>query len=277
MDTPVNYLVAYDFTPEADAAVSHGLTIANRNNGAVQLLHLVKNEKAIKDAEDRLNKVIADLGLNDGDPAIEAHVVVGNIFEDISKIADYSHAKMVIMGTHGAKGFQKITGSHAMKVITSSSVPFVVCQHDHSHDTYNKIVIPVNLTKESIRVMQFAVEVAKMFDSEVHIVGSKQNDEWLDNKISNNIVNVRKYMAENGVKSEVAILDGKAAYVNEVLEYGHNIGAELYALAYFSESLLPQFDTFAQNLITNSENVPVLIINAEEVGVVNSQYSFITI
>jgi hypothetical protein len=40
----------------------------------------------------------------------------------------------------------------------------------------------------------------------------------------------------------------------------------MIALAYHSESLLPQFDSFAQSLITNEEKLPVMIIAAKPAG-----------
>jgi len=50
------------------------------------------------------------------------------------------------------------------------------------------------------------------------------------------------------------------------LDFGKKMGADMCAIAYFSDSLLPQFDTFAQSMITNEQKVPVLIINAKESG-----------
>jgi hypothetical protein len=40
----------------------------------------------------------------------------------------------------------------------------------------------------------------------------------------------------------------------------------MVAIAYHSESLLPQFDTFAQSLITNENNLPCMILKSKQAG-----------
>jgi hypothetical protein len=55
-------------------------------------------------------------------------VRVGSVYEDIGDAAAEIDADLIIMGTHGMRGMQFITGSRALRVITSSSVPFVVVQ-----------------------------------------------------------------------------------------------------------------------------------------------------
>ena len=47
-------------------------------------------------------------------------------------------ASAIIMGTHGAKGMQKLFGSFAMKVIISTSVPFMVVQKDSEIKKVNR-------------------------------------------------------------------------------------------------------------------------------------------
>ena len=46
------------------------------------------------------------------------------------KLAEQINASAIIMGTHGAKGMQKVFGSFAMKVIISTGVPFMVVQEN---------------------------------------------------------------------------------------------------------------------------------------------------
>jgi len=45
-------------------------------------------------------------------------------------------ALMVVMGTHGIKGMQKLMGSWALKVITSSKVPFIAVQDTPKADVF---------------------------------------------------------------------------------------------------------------------------------------------
>lgn len=270
------YLVPHDFSAAADSAVQHALNLARETDAGIRLLHVVKADNEVAANSKKLQEVANALNLADGDPVVDTKVIVGSIFEDIGKIASFSDTQLIVMGTHGAKGMQRLFGSYALKVITSSHIPFLVVQEDKkSAPGCDKIVMPLNLAKESAQVLKFAEDLATHFSSEIHIVVEHQKDEWLINKIRNNILMAKKHMAERGVTCKVDIMPGKMAFNKEVVEYAKDNGADLLAVGYFSESLLPQFDTFAQSLLVNEANIPVLIVNAEAVGSVSGQYSFI--
>src|SRR5690554_7875935 len=83
------------------------------------------------------------------------------------------------MGTHGAVGMQKLFGSYAMKVVVNSSVPFLVVQDGVDHGTLNNIVVPITTSKESLQIINIAGEIAKTFDSSIHVIAEKQSDQRL--------------------------------------------------------------------------------------------------
>ena len=276
MENQAIYLVPFDFSPIGENAALHALQMAATIGGSVTLLHVVKSEHEVTNAEQLLDEVVGNMAQGRS-VSVSGRVVVGSIFEEIGRIAEALDAHLIVMGTHGARGLQKIFGSHAIRVITSSSIPFVVTQEKTHGDSINRIVMPVNLTKESIQVMKFAVDLAQKFDAEVHVLGEAEADEWLENKVKVNMMLARKYFAKHGIRSEVTMLPGNKSYEEEVIEYGQANNADLFAIAYFTESLLPQFDTFAQSVITNEPQIPVLVINAQEIMKSTSQFSFITV
>jgi nucleotide-binding universal stress UspA family protein len=238
----------------------------------------VKKEKEITDSKTRLDAMISDLKLDADAPKVDSKVVVGNIIQDIGKIAGYDDATLIVMGTHGAKGLQRLLGSNAIRVITNSGTPFLVVQDKMpSNSKIDRIVMPIDLAKESIQILKFAVDLAKQFGAEIHVVGSHQSDEWLINKVRNNITNVRNYLKKHNISFSVKSLEGKKSYQEEVIQYAQEVGADLMDVAYYSESILPQFDTFAQSLITNELKMPVLIVDANEIGQASGQYSFLSV
>src|SRR5690554_1210273 len=96
------FIVPHDFTSVGDAALKYAMFLAKPRKTAIILLHIVSNKTKAKPALEKLEKIISNLDLNVGDGAVEAKVVEGNIFDDISKIAEESDARLIIMGTHGA-------------------------------------------------------------------------------------------------------------------------------------------------------------------------------
>ncbi len=272
----MKYLVPYDFTPITRAALNHAFAISRQQPGQIELLHIIAEEKQRQDAENRFKKLLAEL--NEADQAItECQVRLGDIFHDISKEAEEGGARLLIMGTHGAKGLQKILGSHALKVITSSKTPFIVTQSKSPEKSIEKIVLPVDLSKESVQVVGFAASLARSFKAQVDLVCKPQKDEFLSKKLSNNILKARRYLHQHEIAYELHTLPGKHSLSREVMEYGESMRADLFAIAHFPESILPQFDRFSQELITNKAEIPVLIVNASQVGDVQANYSFISI
>lgn len=267
-------LVPFDFTSITRTALDHALAYAKIANASIELFHVVDKERDISDAEHRLSAIVKEL-LPEDRNRVEPRVKVGTIFKDITKEAQEGDAQLLVMGTHGEKGLQKLVGSNAIKVITSGKFPFIITQGKGPAGTIKRIVLPVNLTKESLQIVDFAAKVAKRFDAEVHIVHEPEEDEWLDKKIRINTAHANNHLTKEGVKHSVATLPGKKSFATEVIEYGAINNADFFAVAHFSESILPQFDRFSQVLITNPLQLPVLIINASDVGRVRGHYTFI--
>lgn len=72
-------------------------------------------------AEDTMNEFIRD---NFKDLNVQGKVVTGYPAEEILAIAEAEGADMIVMGTHGRKGIDRILfGSVAEKVVKSSPVP----------------------------------------------------------------------------------------------------------------------------------------------------------
>jgi nucleotide-binding universal stress UspA family protein len=259
------YIVPHDLSPVGDAALDYALFLGEQVNIQVMLLHLVDNKAKIGPVEQKLQNIVSTRNI----PAnVNVSYVVrqGDIFTDIAKIANEKGAQLIIMGTHGAKGFQKLTGSHAMKVITSCDVPFLIVQSGTKHAPIRNIVVPIDLTKESLQIVSSAGDLARMFDATVHVIGERHNDEGLSQQTKNRVLLIRNKYDEKGAKCEVHLLKNGGSYSKKIMQYVSEVGINVIAIAYHSESLLPQFDSFAQSLITNELKLPCMIIAAKPAG-----------
>lgn len=258
-------LVPHDFTSVGDNALEYSLVLAKALEANIHLLHVIKGESGRNNAKTKLEKIISNI--KDKPAAVEVDYIIksGSIFTDIAAAAAEQHASIIIMGTHGAKGMQKLFGSFAIKVITSTHVPFLVVQEKYSGKDFSKIVIPIDESQESLQVEQSISAIAKILDAEVHILTEKKIDSNLKLKNAVHSGLLSKQFKENGIPCEKAVLKGKS-YHKEIVKYAVEHKSDLISFAYHSDSLLPQFDTFAQNLITNESGVPVLVVNSKEAG-----------
>lgn len=260
-------LVPHDFTAVANNALNYAITIAKDMKANVELLHVVKDSKGTSKAKAEFEKIIGGLKDKPAKVAVNYHIKSGSIFTDIAKMAQELHASLIIMGTHGSKGLQqKMFGSFALKVITSTHVPFLVVQDEFTGMDLSKIVVPLDETQESLQIEQVTTGIAEIFKSEVHILTEKKIDANLKLKVAVHSGLLSKQFKEAGISYVSEQIKKDKGYATDIANYAAKNGANLIAFAYHSDSLLPQFDTFAQNVITNKKGVPVLIVNSKEAG-----------
>lgn len=256
---PSILLVPHDFTPVADSALKDALTIANQTGSEILLLHIVKNTKDMQVANKILENTIKTLG--EQKVKISQRIEVGNIFEDIAKVAEEVRASIIIMGTHGAKGMQKLFGSFAIKVVKSTSVPFMVVQEKVINNNIREIVLPVTASKESLQILHTTANLAKALLATVNIVYEYKEEISLQRKIKNYVKIAKEQLLEKGVKNVKEFqLQGKGNYQSQIIDFSKKNNIDLISVAYYTESVFAPLDTFAQDLITNEEKIPTLII-----------------
>jgi nucleotide-binding universal stress UspA family protein len=257
------FIVPHDFTTVGDTALNYALYLAKPRNTSIELLHIVNHKDHASTAFSKLNEIIDNLNLSVGDVTVKAIVEVGNIFDDIGKIAENKGARMIVMGTHGAKGMQKLFGSYAIKVVTSTSVPFLVVQEGVEHKEIKNLVVPIDVSKESLQVINVAADIARTFGSHVYVVSENQKDQRLSQQMKIRISLVKKEYQEKNIDSSIELTTGSKSYCTKVINFAKSVDADMIAFAYHSSSLFAAFDTYAQKLITNEENIPCLIVNSK--------------
>ncbi len=138
-------LVPTDFTKVGDAAINHAIVVGHAIQATIFILHVINNKHDISEAKLKLETLQARIQ-KDHNVQIQTIVRIGSIFEDIDKVATEVDANLIIMGTHGMRGMQFITGSRALKIVTESSIPFIIVQERGIRESgYDKIVVPLDL------------------------------------------------------------------------------------------------------------------------------------
>lgn len=260
------YLIPFDFTHVSESALRLGLDLAIANNGSVMLLHVVKKHSEKKDIKKQFKKTISDLSESDAKMVV-TRILVGDIFDDITKAAEIIDAALIVMGTHGARGFQKIFGSNAVKMISHSSTPLMITQGKKTVDKINAIVMPFSFEKKTIQITNLATSIAKKFNATIHLVGYHDTDEWLEKNMVNNQKIIRQHLQENGIEHVIANIPAGSDYIEELMKYGQEIDADLMAAGYYQDGIITNPNSFIQSMIENELHLPLLTVNAEELGV----------
>ena len=257
-------IVPHDFTSVADNALHHAINTARISGAEIHLLHVVSKEKGIAEAKSKLEQVIS--GAAASDLVMHPEVRVGNIFDDIGDFASEVHAELIFMGTHGQHGWQHITGSHALKVITHSTVPFIVVQEKPIKETgYDDIVVPLDLNKETKQKLAYVANIATYFKSRVHIITPDESDEFLRHQVKANIQFSVRFFQERGIEVTTKVAPN-SGFDKEVVKHAVSLDADLIAIMNLNRNNMLGVITASheQYILTNDAQIPTLIVNPVE-------------
>ncbi len=256
-------LVPVDFSDVSRVAMEHAAKLAETIDASVVLLNVVGSAEEVNPAKLKLAEEVKIIANSNSNIDVRVAVRIGNIFEDIAETAAEESAVLIIMGTHGAKGWQKLTGSHALKVITSSKVPFIVVQKKGIKNTgYDDIVVPMDLGVHSKQKLETVAEIAKYFDSRVHVFADRVESEAA--KVKSNIIFAHKYLSERNVKHDTKVAEKAGGFDEQVLAYSKEVDADLIVIMNEGGGVFG--GKHEQAMITNSDEIPVMTVNAKESG-----------
>ncbi len=261
-------LVPTDFTEVAHTAINHAVELAKTTKTSVVILHVVKELEDVTSITLKLEEEVKLANKINKDVLVTSLVKVGNIFDDIGDAANEVNASLIVMGTHGASGWQKLTGSNALKIITNSSVPFIIVQKEVMKESgYDCIITPLDLHNETKQKLEIVADMAKYFDSEVHIVTPKETDKFLMHKLNGNIAWAKKYLTQKGINNTAHIVPKKGDFVDQMLKIAKEVDADLISIMNLQKnSLIGMLSNYEQDIITNDEQIPVLCINPIDIS-----------
>lgn len=258
-------VVPWDFTPVAEHALAHAVKISRMVGNDICLLHIV--DTSIKAAEEadkkkKLQKTIEESSAK-YNSVITWHISKGSIFTAIADFANDKEASLVVMGTHGMKGMQKLTGSWALKVIVKSKIPFIVVQDPPAdQERYHNIVFPIDFRAENKEKLKMAIFMGKYFDSKVHLLVATTTDPSLAKKTKINLNFGVKYLIQNNIEYEIHEVV-KGDFARQTLDFALKINADLIVIVTTKNITFADYVVGAseQYLIANSSKIPVCCVN----------------
>jgi nucleotide-binding universal stress UspA family protein len=264
MEAGKRIIVPWDFTNIAQNALDHAVKMAKVLENTITLIHIVKKEKEIEDAMAQLTMVASDAQAKYG-IATNAVVREGNIFTTIGEYTkETEDINLVIMGTHGMKGMQKLTGSWALKVIVSSYVPFIVVQDPPTEkSSYDKIVFPVNFKTENREMLIWAIYFGKIFNAKICFIKQEVSDKNLLKKVNTNLSFAKKYLAKYNVEYDITTAEKGVNFAEATINYAKEIEADLMLIMTTKNigTLDYVLGASEQFIIANTARIPVMCVN----------------
>ncbi len=187
-----------DFSDFSRRALDHALALAQWYGGEISVLHVVPSvlmppehypylqEPIMPDSRVR-EKALEELGrfvhqARVTGVATEVRLEEGDAVEEILKLATKLPAHIVVLGTHGRRGFERVVlGSVAEKVLRKAPCPVMTVSHVSDGTTapekvlFKRILCPVDFSAPSVRALEYALSLAQETDAQLillHVVES---------------------------------------------------------------------------------------------------------
>jgi nucleotide-binding universal stress UspA family protein len=253
---------AWDFTEVAKNALKHAIKIAKHLDNSVTLLHVLKSSKDADVIHKKLNSETENF-FKEFNVQILPLILEGNLYHIISDYVSENNVSMVIMGTHGIKGMQKLLGSAALKVIVGSTVPFIVIQDAPLKTSiFKNIVFPIDYRAVSKQKVSWALFLGKHFDVKINIIYPIIKDKSLANKTAVNVKFTENIFNKYNIGYEIKQIPGHNSS-EEVIKYSKEINADMVLIMTTKDIGLSDYVLGAeeQYIIANPEKIPVMVVN----------------
>lgn len=266
-------LIPTDFSEVCENAIKHGAEIARFFSFKVVVLHVINKETSNylkseglqeSDLETKLAKILNDI-FECCDVKGEYLIKNGNVFTEVENVANELNPNFLILGTHGKVGFQRLTGSYALKVISSVNSPTIVVQKRAFHNGYKNIVFPITTSTEDRQKVNWVILMSKMFGAKVHLFPRYETEEFHKRKIMAVTKQIKNIFDEHNVEYIDKVSPTRGNFAKQVVEYAVENDGDLITTMTNSESSLPMLDTWVEQLIYNTSQIPVLCVNPVQV------------
>jgi nucleotide-binding universal stress UspA family protein len=275
-------LIPTDFSETGLLAIEHGAFMARLFKAELHLLHVLEvneytydipepvlkltNLKPIQEiAEKKMNEVSESISKEYGVKTITL-CSTGRISTEVVNYSTENNIDLIIMGTHGASGFEEyFMGSNAHKVVNRVSCPVITVQTHAKKLGFMDVVLPIDSSIHSRQKVNYTIELCRLYNSRIHIVGLLDTHE--DNeegKLNIMLDGVEEAIKKAGLTSTRKVVEGTNLAVM-AMDYSNQVNADLLVIMTDHESTLTGMfmGPFAKQIVNHSK-IPVMSIKPVE-------------
>jgi nucleotide-binding universal stress UspA family protein len=265
-------IVPIDFSEESLKGLKLAILFANRFKSDLQMVHVLRPKSgkfhielenqynaALEGFEDLIRKYKKELHQ---DCDFSYIIKNGKVHEEIAHQAEAFDDSMIICSTNGESGLSDyIIGSNAYRIVQETERPVITVTSEKYLVDVKKIVMPIDISKETREKVPMVARIAKAFGSEVHIIKvTGSTNEGIHNKLKMYSAQVKKFFDEQGIKYQSTLLVGDNIS-DSAIEYAKTIDADLIAIMTEQTTSFTNFllGSYAYQML-NTSPIPVLSI-----------------
>lgn len=281
--TPIylrNILVATDFSPASKNAFELAAGLARQYSARITLLHVQPPLSAAPysgadwQVQENLSwqarQKLSALALDDMVRDLNVHTVlaIGAIGDEVDRLIDEQKIDLLIIGTHGAQGLEKLVlGSMAEALFRSSRVPVITVgpktRNTDLHLPFRHILFATDLSGRCLRAAQYAASLAEESDAELtllHVLPNGNADHGLSwRAVTEQMKQLLPADVDVWCRPMFVVREGEPA--EEILKAEHEAGADLIVLAVSMPGILLDHSPWATaSQVVRRAHAPVLTV-----------------
>ncbi len=273
-------IVAVDFSKGSLYALELAIDIANKTGANIMMVWVDSDTNADSEfftskgeirneAKVHIEKIQKEYQPKLVNGTLSYKLRKGRVYSEIANQAKYNDADLIVAGTHGASGFEKMwMGSNAFRIVTYAPCPVITIRYGFNFKKkLEKIILPIDSSADTRQKVPFACKMAKYFDSEIHILGLYTTTlKAIRRKVDTYVNQVEKYLEENHVKY-ISNYHEADNITTTTIEYAQHVNADLIVIMTEQEKTAANFwlGPYAQQMVNNSP-IPVLSIQPVEIN-----------
>ena len=269
-------IVPIDFSGESIKALKLAVIYANKFHADLQMVYVQddKNRKFRVKLENEYNTVLEDFeGIIDKfkkdihqDCDFSYIIKKGKIYEEIKNQAEAFDDSLIICSTSGESGISDLfMGSNAYRIIQNTERPVISLTSEKYIGNVERIVLPIDSSRETREKVPMVAKIAKAFDSEVHIIKvTTTTNEGVHNKLKLYASQVKKFFESQNIKYQSSLIVGDNN-TESTIDYAKTIDADLIAIMTEQSQSLANLllGSYAHQML-NSSPIPVLSITPKQ-------------
>ncbi len=282
-----NIIVPVDFSEDSLKGLDLAILISKKLKVNIQMVFVQKKtadyypgtveKDGHKHAEKRFEQILEEYNGKLGNKSSLNYIIKkGKIYEEIVNQAQSFEDSIITATTHGASGFEELfIGSNAFRIISATDRPVITITKGDVPESFNKIVLPIDITVQTRQKLPMTFEVAKLFDSEVHVISVASSK---GKKIQNRLKAYNKQVVEflNSKKIKTVSDNVYGDNITDItLNYANSIKADLISIMTEQETSLSNIllGSYAHQMLNNSY-IPVMSITPKEMRFSNGFQTF---
>ncbi|WP_130733498.1 universal stress protein [Flavobacterium sp. J27] len=266
-------LVPTDFSKHAEYALKVAAQIAKKDDSEIILIHMLELPTTGNDAITSSHEIpelmlFKNAAIAKLDNLINASYLQGIkttkviqfeiAFDGIMNNQKTHNADLIVMGSHGASGFQEMfIGSNTEKVVRNADIPVLVIKREETDFSARDFVFASDFSDEIKKPFEKVVDFANKFNSHIHLVNINTPNNFKSTRVAQKIMD--DFVSHFSINSYSTHIYNDINVEKGILHFAKSINADIIGMSTHGRKGISHFfnGSISEDLVNHAKR-PVI-------------------